>query len=277
MAAFRGVPVLTPMGRGVTLEHIMNKQEKIAVLRHDLARYGLPPDRPPVPLGHGAADAVLGGGLARGALHEIFAPSGPGFAACLAILAAGAKPLFWVRPDYEALEFGALSATGLLELGGNPARFFVMRAANAGDALIAAADILSCAHVGALVLELAGAPKCLDLVASRRLALIAEQSGVTLLVLRHNAIPKPSAASTRWLARSIASRADDEWGDPSFAVQLLRHRQGGTGDFYFNWNARNGHFVDPLRFQLPLASQEGRLRSLKPPPPPALRARGKRA
>ena len=244
MAAFRGPPVLTPLGGGVTLEHIMNKYEKIEALRHDLARYGLPPDRPPVTLGHAAADAVLGGGLARGALHEIFAPSGTGFAACLALLAAGTKPLFWVRPDYEALEFGALSATGLLELGGDPARLFTMRAANAGDALIAAADILSCTHVGALVLELAGAPKCLDLVASRRLALIAEQSGVTLLLLRHNAVPKPSAASTRWLARSIASRADDEWGDPSFAVQLLRHRQGGIGDFFVSWNVRYGKFED---------------------------------
>ena len=259
----------------------MNKYEKIEALRHDLARCGLPPDRPPISLGVAAADALLGGGLARGGLHEIFAPSGTGFAACLAILAAGAKPLFWVRPDYEALEFGGLSATGILELGGDPARLFLMRAANAGDALIAAADILSCAHVGALVLELAGAPKCLDLVASRRLALIAEQSGVTLLLLRHNAVPKPSAASTRWLARSIASlpgdAMNDEWGDPTFAVQLLRHRQGGIGDFFVSWNTRNGHFVDPLRFQLPLGSQEGRLRSLKPPPPPALRARGRRA
>ena len=214
----------------------MNKYEKIEALRHDLARYGLPPDRPPVTLGHAAADAVLGGGLARGALHEIFAPSGTGCAACLALLAAGTNPLFWVRPAYEALEFGALS--------GDPARLFTMRAANAGDALIAAADILSCTHVGALVLELAGAPKCLDLVASRRLALIAEQSGVTLLLLRHNAVPKPSAASTRWLARSIASRADDEWGDPSFAVQLLRHRQGGIGDFFVSWNVRYGKFED---------------------------------
>ena len=98
----------------------MNKSEKLAELRHFLARYGLPPDRPPIPLGMPAADAVLGGGLRPGALHEVFAGdwSAGGFAACLAIrLAAGKKPLFWIRPDYEALEYGALSPNGLAGTG----------------------------------------------------------------------------------------------------------------------------------------------------------------
>ena len=39
----------------------MNKVEKLADLRHFLARYGLPHDRPAIPLGLPAADAVLGG------------------------------------------------------------------------------------------------------------------------------------------------------------------------------------------------------------------------
>src|ERR1700744_37871 len=83
------------------LEHIMNRNEKLADLRHFLAHYALPPDRPAVPLGLPAADAVLDGGLRRGALHEIYAGdwTAGGFAACLAIQAAGKKPLFWVRPD----------------------------------------------------------------------------------------------------------------------------------------------------------------------------------
>ena len=63
-----------------------------------MARYGLPPDRPAIPLGHPQADSILGGGLRPGALHEVFAGgwSASGFAALLAIRAAGAKPLFWV-------------------------------------------------------------------------------------------------------------------------------------------------------------------------------------
>ena len=190
MRAARGqryAPVegLTPFGGGVTLERIMNKETKIAELRHLVARYGLPPDRAPVPLGHPGADAVLGGGLAPGSLHEVFAQgwSAGGFAVLLAILAAKAfskgigGPLFWVRPDYEALEYGALSAGGLLELGGDPARLMQERTRNAADALSAANDILACPHVGALLLEVEDNPRCLDLVASRRLAFAANESG----------------------------------------------------------------------------------------------------
>ena len=78
----------------------MNKSEKLAELRHFLARYGLPPDRPPFRWAMPAADAVLGGGLRPGALHEVFAGDwgAGGFAACLAILA---------RPGQETAVLGA--------------------------------------------------------------------------------------------------------------------------------------------------------------------------
>lgn len=225
----------------------MNREEKLADLRHFLARYALPPDRPALPLGLPAADAVLGGGLRPGALHEVFAGDwgASGFAACLAIQAAKGKPLFWVRPDYEALEYGALSPTGLLELGGDPANLFLLRAPHADDALSAAADILACPHVGAVVLELCGAPRALDLVASRRLALLCEESGVTLFVLREGAEPVPSAAATRWQVRTLSSDPrDDDWGAPCFHARLTRHRLGGLGDFFLRWDSEHGLFHD---------------------------------
>jgi protein ImuA len=223
----------------------MNKSEKLADLRHFLAHYSLPPDRPAISLGFPAADAVMGGGLRRGALHEVFAGDwgAAGFAACLAILATGKKPLFWIRPDYEALEYGALSAIGLLELGGDPRNLFQLRAPDAADALCAAADILACPHVGAVVLELCGAPRSLDLVASRRLALLAEESGVTLFVLREGAAPEPSAAATRWQVQSLASHPeDDDWGAPRFTARLTRHRLGALCDFTLEWDIENGLF-----------------------------------
>ncbi|MEO7054010.1 MAG: DNA repair protein [Rhizomicrobium sp.] len=223
----------------------MNKVEKLADLRHFLAHYALPPDRPSIPLGLPETDAVLGGGLRRGAVHEVFAGdwAAGGFAACLAIRAAGKKPLFWIRPDYEALEYGALSATGLLELGGDPRNLFLLRAPDAADGLSAAADILACPHVGAVVLELCGAPRSLDLVASRRLALLAEENGVTLFVLREGAAPEPSAATTRWQVKSLASDPhDDDWGSPRFHARLTRHRLGGLGDFTLEWDSENGIF-----------------------------------
>lgn len=227
------------------IEHIMNKSAKLAELRHSLARYGLPHNRPPVPLGHAAVDSVLGGGLRPGALHEVFAHGwgANGFGVLLAMLAAGTKTLFWVRPDYEAMEYGTLSPSGLLELGGDPARLVMVRARNPADALSAAGDILACPHVGALLLELEGDPKCLDLVASRRLVLATEESGVTAVMLRCGARPEPSAALTRWqVASAPSSPLDDDWGNPVFDVQLVRHRLGGLGRFLLTWNPEDGCF-----------------------------------
>ena len=226
----------------------MNRSAKIAELRHSLARYGLPPDRVPVSLGHGEADAVLGGGLRAGALHEVFAQGwgGGGFAVLLAMLATGNKPLFWVRPDYEALEFGPVSPSGLAELGGDPRNLVLVRTHNAADALSAAADILACPHVGALLLEIGSQPKCLDLVASRRLSFLAGESGASVILLRESAREEASAALTRWRVASAPSHPDDDdWGNPVFDALLTRHRLGGLGHFLMQWNPEHGRFDTP--------------------------------
>ena len=229
------------------IEHTMNKSAKLAELRHSLARYSLPPERTPLATGHPQADAVLGGGLRPGSLHEIFAQgwSGGGFAVLLALLAASRKSFFWIRPDYEAMEYGAVSPHGLLELGGDPRQMILVRTRNAVDALAAANDVLACPHVGALLLEMEGMPKCLDLVASRRLAFAAGESGVTVFLLRNGAAAQPSAALTRWQVRSAPSLpGDDDWGKPVFDARLTRHRLGGLGDFLMQWNPEDGCFTD---------------------------------
>jgi protein ImuA len=223
----------------------MNKSAKLAELRHCLARYGLPPDRPPLALGHAGADAVLGGGLRPGALHEVFAAgwSAGSFAALLAIRLAKSKPFFWVRPDYEGMEYGAVSPEGLLELGGDPRQLILVRTRKTAQALSAASDILACPHVGALLLEIEGMPKCLDLVASRRLAFAAGTSGVTVIMLRSGAEAEPSAALTRWQVKSAPSRNDDDdWGNPIFDAHLTRHRLGGLGNFLMQWNPQHACF-----------------------------------
>jgi protein ImuA len=98
-----------------------------------------------------------------------------------------------------------------------------------------------------LLLEIEGMPKCLDLVASRRLAFAAGESGVTVLVLRNGAQVEPSAALTRWQVASIPSSADDDaqdddWGNPVFDARLTRHRLGGLGNFLMQWNPEHGCF-----------------------------------
>jgi protein ImuA len=201
-----------------------------------------------VPLGHEAVDTALRGGLVRGSLHEVFAAAGheaaaTGFMAGLAARLAGRKRILWIRQDFSALEFGELCATGLLELGLDPARLLLLRVADAAGGVRAASDALSCAALGAIVIEIPGQPKILDLVTSRRLALGAERDGVTILLLRFAAQPDASTAETRWCVRAKWSRAKEEgWGHPVFEADLVRNRHGRTGHWVMTWDCDDGVF-----------------------------------
>ena len=194
------------------------------------------------PLGHGEADLCLKGGLLHGVLHEVFSAIGhetaaTGFVAGLATRVAADKHSLWIRQDFSMHEFGELSPTGLLELGLDPARMFLLSVTNASDGLRAANDALSCAALGAVVIEIPGSPKTLDLITSRRLTLAATQKSVTAFLLRLNAQPDTSTAETRWLVRGAASQAQNEdWGYPAFEVGLVRNRHGKTGHWFMEWN-----------------------------------------
>jgi protein ImuA len=194
------------------------------------------------PLGHGEIDLCLKGGLQHGALHEVFATIGhetaaTGFIAGLAARVAANKRLLWIRQDFSGQEFGELSPIGLLELGLDPARMLLLCVANANDGLRAAHDALSCAALGAVVIEIFGNPKILDLVASRRLTLAATQKSVTTFLLQLGAQPDASTAETRWLVRAAVSQTQNkDWGYPVFEVDLVRNRQGKTGHWFMEWN-----------------------------------------
>ena len=222
--------------------------EKIAALRSVLARPGPPEIR--VSLGHPAADACLNGGLRRGSLHEVFAATSheaaaTGFATGLAACIGG--PLLWICQDYAALEHGELAATGFLELGIDPARILLLRVSDVAGALRAAADALTCAALGAVVIELVGASRLLDLVAYRRLTLGAAESGVTALLLRFGAEPEIGVAETRWRVRAVPSGEDENWGRPAFEVTLARNRHGPPGQWVMQWSCDDGRFrpADP--------------------------------
>jgi protein ImuA len=225
--------------------------EKLAFLKDSLARVGLerPEKRGRVALGHPAADACMTGGIGKGALHEIF-PAGAGdeatatgFAAVLAARVAVKKRVLWLAQDFASLEQGEISALGLLELGLDPARFILLRAPDPVSVLRAAADALTCRALGALIVEIPGTVKTLDLSASRRLVLVAADSGVTVFLLRCSAEPEPSAAETRWLVRAARSERNNEnWGHPLFETALVRNRHGRCGEWLMEWNGDNGLF-----------------------------------
>jgi protein ImuA len=219
-------------------------------------------------LGHAVADATLQGGLATGALHEVFAAgrqsgAATGFIAGLAGRLTARRPLVWVRQDFSDLESGALSMNGLAELGLDPRRLVTVRAPDADNALRTAADALACDAVGAVVLEVWGEARQLDLVASRKLTLTAQASGVTCLVLRVAAEPQPSTAETRWIVRAAHSppgaalmpaAAWTAWGAPMFDAQLVRNRHGALGQWIMEWKCDECLFSEPAAYPQPVAA-----------------------
>ena len=205
--------------------------------------------------GYAALDEALGGGLAGGRVHELFAesvddvPSTIGFAAMLALRAVGRRsPIFWLRTDESERLGGRLHGPGLVELGGDPDSLVLGVAPDTKALLKAAADAARCPGLSALIVECRGQCPTLDLTASRRLALAVEQSGATLLLLRLEAEPIPSAADTRWAVSAAPSRLleADAPGPPMFEIELLRRRAGPAGmRWQLEWNRDQLIFADP--------------------------------
>jgi protein ImuA len=219
------------------------------------------PDR--VALGHADADAMLQGGLARGAMHEVFAEAGrqsaaaTGFVAGLAGRAAARRPLVWVRQDFSEIESGALSMSGWAELGLDPRLLVTVRAADVDTALRTAADALACDALGVVVLEVWGEARQLDLVSSRKLTLAAQGSGVTGLLLRVAMEPQPSTAETRWIVRAAHSPPAalwSAWGAPVFDAQLVRNRHGPVGRWFMEWKCDECLFSKPATYPQPVAA-----------------------
>jgi protein ImuA len=203
-------------------------------------------------LGHEEADAVLQGGLARGAVHEVFAEgrhsaAASGFIAGLAQRVRANRPLLWVRQDFAARESGALSMRGWRELGLDPRWLVTVHVSDVEGALRTASDALACDALGAVVMEIWGETRLFDLVASRRLTLAARASGVTGLLLRVAASPLPSTAETRWIVRPARSPPGEvwhAWGAPVLETQLVRNRHGQTGQWIMEWKCDECLFRD---------------------------------
>jgi protein ImuA len=241
------------------------RMSTLASLRGSIERIEAPGDvhgLNKVALGHKAVDAMLGGGLALAAVHEVFAEghqgaAATGFLAAIAGRIASRKPLVWVRQDFAEVESGALSPSGLAELGLDPRLLVTVRAADVEAALRTTADALACDALGAVVLETFGEARQLDLVASRKLTLAAQSSGVTALLLRVGAYPAPSTAETRWIVRAAHSPPSapwSAWGAPVFDAQLVRNRHGPIGQWIMEWKCDECQFREPAAYPQPVAA-----------------------
>jgi protein ImuA len=198
-------------------------------------------------LGIAAIDEALGGGLARGALHEIAAAGEAHLAAAsgfvLGLAAHKCARVFWIAEDMALSESGALHGPGLDAFSLAPERLLTVATAHRRDLLWAMEEALRCRAVGAVIGELRHG--ALDAVAVRRLSLAAANSGALALLLRAAPASDASTAATRWIvgAASSSHSAGFEFGAPRFAAHLIRNRRGPTGSWILAWSDTDERFV----------------------------------
>jgi protein ImuA len=196
----------------------------------------------PLPLGVAAIDAVLGGGLARGALHEIAAADEAHITAA-AGFAAGLAPsdarLVWIAEDMALIESGAPYGPGLDVFGLRPEKLLTVATAHNRDLLWAMEEALRCRAVGAVIGELRHGE--VDAVAVRRLSLAASASGALALLVRASPPHDASTAATRWI---VSATPHD-----SFTAQLTRNRRGPLGAWILQWSHDDERFVFPTHAQ----------------------------
>ena len=114
-------------------------------------------------------------------------------------------------------------------------RVIHVAAKTAEDALFALEEGLRCRDLAFVLGEIAGNPKALDFVASRRLSLAAEKHGVPLWLVRLDAARDLSSARMRWDVRSAPSPRP-RWnpaapGRPNWRAGLFRARGHAPGEW----------------------------------------------
>ncbi len=218
---------------------------------------GIEDGRGLVPLGMADVDAALGGGLARGALHEIAAAGEAHLAAATGFtlgLAACARNVLWIAEDMALNESGAPYGPGLDFFKRAPERLVTVAVAHKRDLLWAMEEALRCRALGAVIGEVRHG--AIDSVAVRRLSLAAAESGALALLLRAQPAHDASTAMTRWIAGAAPSAPahDFEFGSPRFAAQLVRNRRGPLGSWILEWRDTDERFVLAATHAQPVAA-----------------------
>lgn len=185
-----------------------------------------------LPFGVAEIDRVLPeGGLARGSLHEVTGGgNGAVDGAIAALFAAGiaartAGPVLWCLTRRD------LFAPALMQAGLSPDRLICVEAGDDKQLLACFEEGLRHGGLGAVIAEVAK----LSMVASRRLQLAAESSGVIALAIRRfrrvaeaAAFGQPTAAVTRWRVSALPSAPlpVPGVGRARWRVELTRCRAG---------------------------------------------------
>ncbi|MBX7248760.1 MAG: hypothetical protein K1X35_06845 [Caulobacteraceae bacterium] len=141
-----------------------------------------------------------------------------------------------VAPPAWLAERGRLMARGALRFGVSPERLLVVRPRTETETLWALEEVL---RSGAADLVL-GAVEGASLTQTRRLDMVARETGATAALVRLKPGEPLSAARRRWRIGPLPS-ALDPWdgrapGRPRWRVELVRRRDGPPGCWDLEWN-----------------------------------------
>jgi protein ImuA len=199
-------------------------------------------------------DQALGGGLSRGAIHEILPRTvqdlgaAAGFAFGLASRAQERSAyVLYIQHDFTSAETGRPYLPGLKISGFDTSALIYLHVPRAEDVLWAMNEALKCRGFSAVIAEFPAHTRALDLTCTRRLALAAQEGLGFGLILRHAATIEPNAATTRWLISARPSRGSPfgGLGTPHMHLDLVKNRFGSSGQWNVEWHARERKFEIP--------------------------------
>ena len=200
-------------------------------------------------------------------MHEVLAQPGHAAAAVGFSLALAAQALasashraalLWVRESAATTEAGDVYGAGLASFGLSPDRLIVTEMRTHVDSLRAALEGARCTALAAVILETTDP---VDLMASRRLKLATEKSGVAVVLLRPNSRFVFNAAPIRWCVKAAPRTANT--GDNAhmaFEVELLKHPRGRAGRCcVVEWDHERHDFAETLSLPVAAVSRVGSL------------------
>ena len=171
-----------------------------------------------------------------GAIHEFISSDATDLAATTGFISGivsslmqGGGVCFWISSNCSVFP-PALASFGI-----EPDKVIFVNLRQEKEVLWCVEETLKCNGLSAVIGEL----KELSFTASRRLQLAVEQSRVTGFIHRHS--PRnlqQNACVTRWKIRSAAGMVEDHLpgvGHPCWNVELLKVRNGKTGNWKLGW------------------------------------------
>ena len=166
--------------------------------------------------------------------------------------------VLWCQRWQDDGEFGRPYGPGLLDLGLRPEQLIMVTGRRDADCLWAMEQGLRSRSLAVVI----GMVEQVDLIASRRLSLAAAGHRTWCLLLPAFHGQEPSAASTRWRVKAIASASghlDDKLlGRPRWQLTLERSRNGQSGRWIVEWDHAAYRFhLAPSMADRPMARRYG--------------------